>query len=212
MFFPQDWEMARKELCRWFKGLSMNSLLLGVVATNQGRKDWRLAMETAKLLLDRGHDVRMWAHTDAYKGWWDLPQLIKDYGLEGRVSITAFQLSDAQMAWMYSACDVTLGIGLGEGFGYSSFESVACGTYHIAPNYGGGAEFMGTYDSFWLICPDSYYFEGPGCAKRPVMGAINYADCVENVIESKFVATLPPELDWRNLWPSWKQWLLAGIQ
>lgn len=212
VFQPQDRQMARAELCRWFKGLTKTSLLLGVVATNQGRKDWRLAMDTAAQLLKRGHDVRVWAHTDAYKGWWDMPQLVRDYGLDGRVSITAFQLSDEQMAWMYSACDVTLGIGLGEGFGYASFESVACGTPHVAPRYAGGAEFMKD-ESFWLVSPQSYYFEGPGCAKRPVMAASDYVEAVEFKIgEPKFIAKLPLELDWNNLWPRWKQWLLHGIE
>ena len=108
---------ARAELCRSFTDLTPTSLLLGVVATNQARKDWRLAAETCRILLERGHDVRLWAHTDGARGWWDLPRLFDDHGLKGRVAITTFQLSDAQMTWMYSACDVTLGIGLGEGSG-----------------------------------------------------------------------------------------------
>ena len=210
---PRDKTAARAELCRSFTGLQESSLLLGVVATNQARKDWRLAAETARLLLERGHDVRMWAHTDGAQGWWDLPRLFNDHGLKGRVAITTFQLSDAQMTWMYSACDVTLGIGLGEGYGYSSFESVACGVPHVAPNYGGGAEFMNEPHKsavcFRMVEPSSYYFEGPGCAKRPVIDPLNFADSVDDVagLKREYV-NLPPELDWANLWPRWKQWLL----
>jgi glycosyltransferase involved in cell wall biosynthesis len=209
VFHPMDRKMARGELLRWFRGLKVDSLLVGIVATNQGRKDWRLGIETLRLLLDRGHDVRAWAHTDGPVGWWDIPRLVKDYGLEGRVATTSFQLSDPQMAWMYSACNVSLGIGLGEGMGYASFESVACGTPHIAPNYGGGAEFMEDVQSFCLVGPSAYYYEGPGCAKRPVMEAKFYADAVEQfVFHRDGEASLPSGLKWENVWPEWKNWLL----
>lgn len=204
---PQDRVLARTELAKSFHGLTASSLLLGVVATNQARKDWRLAAETARLLLDRGHDVRLWAHTDTARGWWDLPRLFDDHGMRGRAAITTFQLADQQMTWMYSACDCTLGIGLGEGFGYPSFESVACGTPHVAPRYAGGAEFMRD-GSFRTPIPDAYYFEGPGCAKRPVVNPVDFADYVEELVAEKVVAKLPPELDWTNLWPRWKEWLL----
>ena len=138
----RDKGAARAELCKSFTDLTPTSLLLGVVATNQARKDWRLAAETCRLLLERGHDVRMWAHTDGAQGWWDLPRLFDDHSLKGRVAITTFQLSDAQMTWMYSACDVTLGIGLGDGFGYPIFESLACGVPCIHGNYAGAAEYL----------------------------------------------------------------------
>ena len=46
------------------------------------------------------------------------------------------------MAQFYSACDVTLGIGLGEGAGYPLFESTSCGTPVVHGNYGGGPEYL----------------------------------------------------------------------
>lgn len=200
---PRDKKRARAELCKSFTGLTSSSLLLGVVATNQARKDWRLAAETCRLLLERGHDVRLWAHTDGARGWWDLPRLFNDHGMRGRVAITTFQLSDAQMTWMYSACDVTLGIGLGEGFGYPIFESLACGVPCVAGDYAGAAEFL---PKGRKVCPDGWYWEGPGCAKRPTFDTEFWADVV-TVARGENVE-LPPELDWDNLWPRWKDWLL----
>jgi glycosyltransferase involved in cell wall biosynthesis len=203
---PRDHTTARSELCKSFTGLTPTSLLLGVVATNQARKDWRLAAETCRVLLERGHDVRMWAHTDGAKGWWDLPRLFDDHGMKGRAAITTFQLSDAQMTWMYSACDVTLGIGLGEGFGYPIFESLACGVPCIAADYAGAAEFL---IPNLTVRPFGWYWEGPGCAKRPTFEPDWWADHVEFWIKPNAdTATLPPELDWANLWPRWKEWLL----
>jgi glycosyltransferase involved in cell wall biosynthesis len=206
---PRNRVQARTELCKSFTGLKPDALLLGVVATNQARKDWRLAAETCRILLERGHDVRLWAHTDAPRGWWDLPRLFADHGMEGRAAITTFQLSDAQMTWMYSACDVTLGIGLGEGFGYPIFESLACGVPCVAVNYVGAAEFL---DGKFLENPTGYYWEGPGCAQRPTLRPDDWAVAVSTLMDKEWtgVVTLPPELDWTNLWPRWKQWLLAG--
>ena len=40
---------------------------MGIVATNQARKQWALGIQTAKLLLDRGLDVRVWAHASHRK-------------------------------------------------------------------------------------------------------------------------------------------------
>ena len=206
---PRDRTTARVELCKSFTDLTPTSLLLGVVATNQARKDWRLAAETCRILLARGHDVRLWAHTDGARGWWDLPRLFDDHGLKGRVAITTFQLSDAQMTWMYSACDVTLGIGLGEGFGYPIFESLACGVPCLHGYYAGAAEYL---PIAYKMLPDGFYFEGPGCSMRPVHNTEEWASQVEELIgdvaADATVATLPPELDWANLWPRWKEWLL----
>jgi glycosyltransferase involved in cell wall biosynthesis len=205
---PRDKVEARAQLCKHFTDLTPTSLLLGVVATNQARKDWRLAAETCRLLLERGHDVRLWAHTDGPRGWWDLPRLFDDHGLKGRAAITTFQLSDAQMTWMYSACDVTLGIGLGEGFGYPIFESLACSVPCISADYAGAAEFL---TPSLKIDPSGYYWEGPGCAKRPTFDPehwmLRVEECFEAGVDGDF-PSLPPELDWANLWPRWKEWLL----
>ena len=86
------------------------------MATNQTRKNWQLGIATARILLDRGHDVRLWCHTDVLDRYWSIPNLIVDYGLQNRVAVTTQRFTDAQLASMYSACDVTLGIAP-EGFG-----------------------------------------------------------------------------------------------
>ena len=201
---PRDRAAARSELAKSFLGLTSSSLLLGVVATNQARKDWRLAAETCRLLLEKGHDVRLWAHTDAPTGWWDLPRLFDDHGMRSRAAITTFQLADQQMTWFYSACDVTLGIGLGEGWGFPLAESLACGTPVIHGNYAGGAEFVPTK---YLTEPTGFYFEGPGCAKRPVYDPVEWADRVESIRSD--TSTVPDWITWDNCWPRWKEWLLG---
>ena len=74
--------------------------------------------------------------------YWSLGNLIVDYGLVGRAAITVSRFTDEQLAWMYSACDVTLGIGP-EGFGYPSWLSRWPAVFRVfVGSYGAQAEFV----------------------------------------------------------------------
>lgn len=226
VFTPTDKNWAKRKFRQLgFQGLKDSSFLVGIVATNQARKDWALGIQTCKILIDRGIDLKLWIHTDAIERYWDIYALIVDYSLQGRVFITTMNFSDEQMASMYSACDVTLGIGLGEGFGYPIFESLACGTPCITGNYGGTAEWMSDpYPSIehavcsaMLVDPESYRYEGPYCCKRPVFSPSSWASTAEqwnpfNTAPMIDPVVLPSELDWNNLWPKWSEWLRKGIE
>src|SRR5512146_3194614 len=96
-----------------------DEMFLGIVATNQYRKDWTLGIRTAAHLRDQlGKKIALWLHTDAIERYWSLSTLLKDYGFIGSktpVMVTTGDLSDNDMAEMYSALDVLLGVGRGEG-------------------------------------------------------------------------------------------------
>ena len=209
VFTPHDRKEARAKFrAAGFLNLPDDSLLIGVVATNQGRKDWALAIQTCRILMDRGQDVRLWCHIDTMERFWSLPNLIADYGLGNRVAITNANFTDEQMAWFYSACDLTLGVGLGEGFGYPVFESLACGIPCIHGNYAGGACWL---PPSMKVEPIAWRSEGIYCCERPVFSAYAWADAV---MENKgLTASLPDELDWhgRTLWPSWESWFREGL-
>lgn len=211
VFYPRDMRQARSLFIeRGFKGLQPNSMLIGIVATNQARKNWQLGMETAKILLDRGHDVRVWAKTDVIDRHWSIGNLITDYGLLGRVAVTTDHFTDDQLAWMYSACHVTLGIGP-EGFGYPIAESLACGVPCICGSYGGQAEFV---PARMQVNPIAYHHEGGFCSKRPVHDSSEWADKVEQMAlertQTASVSLLPSRVDWngptlRKAWLKWFQ-------
>jgi glycosyltransferase involved in cell wall biosynthesis len=214
VFYPRDRRESRATFIeKGFQGLTQDSLLIGIVATNQARKNWQLGMETAKTLLDRGHDVRVWAHVDVVQRYWDIEQLITDYGLLGRVAVTLNRFTDEEMAVMYSACNITLAIGP-EGFGYPVAESLACGIPCIAGRYGGQSEFTPTE---MMVTPVSYYYEGAFCSKRPVHDATTWADKTEELaLKYRQVARtslLPPCVDWNGptLWPAWRDWFKEGL-
>ena len=210
VFRPRNHKDARKAFTRnGFLGLKPESLLVGIVATNQARKNWQLGMETCKILLDRGHDVHVWCHTDALDRYWSISNLVVDYGLAKRVAVTVNQFTDDELAWMYSACDVTLGIGP-EGFGYPIAESLACGVPSIAGSYGAQAEFTPRV----MQCdPIGYFYEGAFCSKRPIHAPGMWADKVEKcaALQSE-TSLLPAHVDWHGptLWPAWEKWFREG--
>src|SRR5262249_37444826 len=132
LFFPRHYRAARNGFgvrlgARNSKGkwlaIPSDAFFIGIVATNQARKDFGLGIRAAAELAKK-KDTYLWIHTDVLERHWSLPGLIYDYGIDNeRVVITCdMHYTDEQMAWAYSACDVTLGIGNGEGFGYPIFE------------------------------------------------------------------------------------------
>ncbi len=212
VFKPYDRKESKKKFREaGFMGLKPDSFLVGIVATNQARKDWALGLQTCKLLIELGMDVKIWCHVDVLERYWSLPNLITDLGLQNRVVITNAKFTDEQMADFYSACDITLGIGLGEGFGYPIFESLACGVPCIHGNYAGAAEFM---SPAMLADPIAWRYEGPFSCKRPIFEPEQWATLAEEVQGIIASTLLPPELDWHGptLWPRWEKWFREGAK
>jgi glycosyltransferase involved in cell wall biosynthesis len=182
-----------------------NETLIGIVATNQSRKDWALGIETAAIIAKK-RKLRLWIHTDSLERHWSIPSLLVDYGLLDKTIISQGVLSDDEMAQAYSACDLTLGIGQGEGFGFPLFESIACKTFCIHGNYGGASEWM---PPEFLVEPVAYRYEGLYSCKRPVYKASDWAQKAEYVLKEIFRSNmhLNDQLDWNHLWPRWQDWL-----
>lgn len=212
VFKPQPRHEARAGVIKsGFTGLTDKSLLIGIVATNQARKNWQLGMATARILLDRGHDVRLWCHTDMLDRYWSIPNLIVDYGLQNRVAVTTQRFTDAQLASMYCACSVTLCIGV-EGFGFPAAESLACGVPCICGSYGAQAEFA---PKSMQVDPNAYFYEGAFCSKRPVHSPDAWAFKVEKVLKNNYTGSLlPKHVDWNGstLWPAWQTWFKEGVK
>lgn len=218
MFRPRDRKLARQTMIsRLTNGqksglIRDDQIVLGVVATNSFRKDWGLAFETCAELIQRGHDVLLWGHTDGLQPrigtalYWDILTLVRQYGMEKRVMITMDRMSDEDMAWGLSACDAALHIGSGEGFGYLGPQAMACGIPAIHGQYAGGAEFL---PPVYLMMPTGYRLEPGWNIQRPVFDPKEWADRVMDVIVDKgHQPVLHAELlDWNTIWPAWKAWL-----
>lgn len=196
-----------------FKGprIQPEERLIGIVATNQTRKDYGLAMETLSR-LDKSIPFRIYIQTDILEKNWSIPALLMDYGLMDKAIVNTNQVTDATMARIYSACDLTLGIGAGEGFGYPIFESLACGTPVITGSYGGHAEWL---HPEMLVTPRSWRVEGLYNQVRPVFEPERWTLAIERKLARRNdggVTMLPPALDWKNLWGRWEGWFRSGLE
>lgn len=178
--------------------------IIGIVATNQTRKDYGMAIaalaEVAKEL-----PIRIFIQIDDLHRHWPIASLLVDYKLAHRTIYNTGMVSDETMAKLYSACDLTLGIGP-EGFGFPIFESLACGTPVIAGSLGGHAEHM---DKDSLVEPQLYRVEGSHNSVRPVFDPKKWAWKIKKALTrgegtpNRFTlqkTLLPPRLDWKNLW------------
>jgi len=180
-----------------------DEFLVGIVATNQARKDYGLGLATcAEIAKER--KLRLWIHTDALDRYWSIPYLLSDFGLSRGNFISLDNHPDEVMARLYSACDVTLGIGAGEGFGYPIFESLACGTPCVHGNYGGAPEHL---PPELLVEPKAYRYEGVYGSVRPVYDPKDWAKKVLAAPQAKF----PEYLGWNVNVRKWKEWFLKGV-
>jgi glycosyltransferase involved in cell wall biosynthesis len=195
-------------------------LLIGCVATNQPRKDLGLFCQTLAVLRDRGIKVYGWLHTDILVKDWAVQQLVEDFSLQKRLTITlAGALTDRQLALLYQTCDVTIAPGLGEGFGYPIVESLAAGTPVVHGDFGGGVELIPKLE--WRFPVRALRLESVYALKRPVFDAQDVANALTRAMawrESVGVETCRAycrgcvaHLDWPSLWPRWESWFRGAL-
>lgn len=211
------WVRRDREAARMAMGFKPKELWIGMVGTNQARKDWGLAFSTISELRHKHKNLKFWVHTDvmARSYAWNFDALVHDFGLQDHVKITlSGNFTDTQLSYAYTACDITMLASLGEGFGYPIVESLACGTPVVHGTYGGGAELIPSQN--WLVEPQAWRLESIHNCVRPVYNPQDWAAAVERVLEEKpdpeFCRQAVSHLDWGILWPAcWEKWLKAGL-
>lgn len=218
VFYPRHYRAARNGFGERIKAktqkgkplvIPTDTFLIGIVATNQMRKDFGLGFQVAAE-IKKYHKVIVWVHTDILERHWSLPSLVYDYGFQhDECVVTMDNFSDEQMAWCYSAADVTLGIGGGEGFGFPIFESLACGTPCIHGNYGGAPEHM---PDWMIVDPYCLRMEGVYSSIRPVYRVEDWVNKIMALPKRGDTSLMPSHLDWQHLWPKWSEWLTKGIE
>lgn len=190
---------------------------IGCVATNQGRKDLPLFFRTVKILSERGHQVHGWLHTNQMLGAYSVHGLISVNDLrqsEVTITLSGAETTDAWLRGMYRSCDITLGVGRGEGFGYPAVESMACGVPHLAVDYAGGAELLPVE---WRVEPGAWYVDGLYSVRRPIVPATRLADRVEAVLlqsdraEVARQAAAPYHWTRHGLHQRWYEWIKFGL-
>lgn len=210
------WVPQRKDVARAMLSPSIHrhDFLVGVVATNQARKDWGLVCEAASIVRRSVPELRLWFHVDTLERHWSIPALLADFGLTDITTVT-HEMTDSEMAYAYSACDVTVHPGA-EGFGYPLIESMACGTPVVHGNYAGGPSLVQPQCGV-LVEPVAWRLETLHNAVRPVYVGEHWAAAILSVREREIAPEMCRAsvefLDWKLLWPSvWKKWFLGGLR
>src|SRR5438874_2461357 len=85
---------------------------IGVVATNQQRKEWGAVAAICAGLAERlKGEVRLWWHVDTPIRHFSLPALIADFQLGEHVELTTPPMNDQEMSQRLRDCDLTLQVG-----------------------------------------------------------------------------------------------------
>jgi glycosyltransferase involved in cell wall biosynthesis len=194
--------------------LPKDCMMLGVVMTNQARKDWALAMDVIARVAQKVPELKVWCKTDSIDRHWDMRALVTDFKVWDNVVLDMTPLTDTDMSYMYSACDLTFLPSLGEGFGYPIVESLACGTPCLHGNYAGGAELVP--DLHWLIDPITYRYETRHNCKRPVFNPQDWADAIVEQLAlpkpTELCRSSVSYLNWPALHTSWQKWFREGLK
>ncbi len=192
-------------------GIDDGKYLVGCVMTNQARKSWPVVMETVRHLRQRfDPTLRLWIHTDALMGYWNLPALAVEYGIEDAIIHEGKQLRDHELTMRYSACDATLLISGGEGFGYPVAESLSCDTPVVTGTWGAQAELTSwTVPPAWLAIDTSHNVLRAHYSATEVCQKLQ--DMLANPPEPGYCERLVTHLDGPLLGQVWRKWFKKGL-
>lgn len=220
IFCPRPLAQADPVFQRWHGQVKKGSIVVGCVATNQPRKDFGLVFATIADIQNRGLPIALWIHTDILTNVWDFGELATQFALRrDQVLVTLGELPDTEIAARYSASDVTIAPGLGEGFGFPIVESLSCGTPVVHGRYAGGAALIP--EDRWLVEPEAWRLESIYALLRPVLQPGAMADAL---LDGMFRRRERPDetiaycrgavqyLDWEWVWPAWRSWIRKGLR
>ncbi len=193
-------------------GIGADQIVIGVVMTNQTRKDWGLTFEIiAKLKEVLGSRLYVWCKTDSIDRHWDFRALTADFGVGDVVHVDLEYLTDVEMSYMYSTCNLVLLPSLGEGFGYPIVESMACGTPCVTGSYAGEAEL-----SMFRVSAYEFRYESTYNSVRPVYSSDEWVQKILEVLGNnpnpEDMRAQVVHLNWPNLHTVWERWFREGLQ
>jgi glycosyltransferase involved in cell wall biosynthesis len=186
------------------------AILIGCVMTNQARKHWPTVMEAVSLLSQGNIKPRLWVHTDLMLHYWDINALAVEYGIADQIIYEGRALSDQELAYRYSACDVTVVISGGEGFCYPVAESLSCGVPAVTGSYGAQAEL-----THWTVRPVTTVIDTSHNVRRAVYRgsdvAAGIAEALEQGDKKDECVELAAHLNMKQLGVAWKKWFREGL-
>lgn len=149
VYHPMDKIEARKALS-FSKDVSLNAFIFGNVNRNQPRKRLDLTLQYfAEWWVRAGQprDAHIFLHASNRDIGFQLTQLAAYYGVLTQLIMTnpnmnpSHGVAEVDMLKIYNAFDVQLNTGLGEGWGLTTHEGMACGVPQILPDYAAFGEW-----------------------------------------------------------------------
>ena len=153
--FKPTWELAGYPV-REYMGLKDTDFVVGMNFANKAsgaihRKAVAEAFLAFSIFAKNKPDAVLYLHTDMFGsfGGWKLADLLTAVGLQKEQVVFCDQIQyrqsypQDQLAALYTAMDVYLGISYGEGFGVGTVEAQACGTQVIVSNICASPELVG---------------------------------------------------------------------
>lgn len=177
VFRPIPKDKARAEL-----NLDPSWYIVGAVNRNQPRKRLDLLFSCfAQWALSKPAHVKLYYHGAINDVGWDIIGMARYYNIEDRLiltnlGITSFQGIDYQkLPYVYSSFDVQLSTTMGEGWGLTTMEGMACGVPQIVPEYSALGEWCRGAVHY---VPCTLYLMHTG-GINTVGGIVDPAACVE---------------------------------
>lgn len=196
-------------------GLRDSDKLVGCVMTNQARKHWPVVIEAVRRLPD---NVKLWIQTDVALRYWDIPALLAEFDMNQRViwpERAGGDVSDALMAARYNACDATVLISGGEGFGYPVAESLACGTPVVTGTYGAQYELLDG-EFAHSVPPVHSYVDTTHAVRRAMYNPGHVGQVLFRLLADTWdrdrIAHKVEHLDWTRLCYPWMKWVRKGLR
>jgi len=210
-FYPRSRDVARSSL-----SIPLDATVVGCAMANQPRKDWGLWAAIGAELRSQYSELRLLIKVDSLDRYWDLRALCQDYEIADITHMVLDDVSDEQMAFFYSACDLTILPSLGEGFGYPIAESMACGVPVVVGEYFSGVgrglcaekvkPVSTRVDTRWNIIRPTY--KADSWVDHIIRGLYEYEG---NPDARDQLVTRAKELNWKTLWPEWLAWFEQGL-
>ena len=133
---------ARRAHARRRLGLPADAFIVGNVNRNQPRKrlDVTIQIFAEWVKRHRVREAKLLLHCAKKDTGWDLESLARRYGVGGRLILTGGdeirEMSTVStLRDVYASLDVQMSTTLGEGWGLTTMEGMACGVPQIVPDY-----------------------------------------------------------------------------
>lgn len=143
-FTPIPKLQARKKLVN----INPDWYIVGCANRNQPRKRIDLALQYfAEWVKDKPENVKLYFHGAIRDVGWNILQLASYYGINDRLIITSPNMSAANgvsreiLKYIYCSFDVQISTTMGEGWGLTQMEGMACGVPQICPRWSGLGEW-----------------------------------------------------------------------